>query len=145
MKQVDTIQIPPDVMLTSVYAELGIQFSLGGCEITPAEVFCQKGFLPLIMFYACARMRQYGRGELDLPVEYADHADGIFGKTVSFAPSLAQDFPLLKFVLAQISIDLLLDGTPLQYGLNANLDPVYEYFITPVDDREKKEWKPRNL
>lgn len=137
----------PEGLLATIYEELNIQFLLNGTELNVSEVFSPRGFLPLIAFYAIPRLRQCTDLEIDIEseVNYIEDENGIFGKSVSMQQDILHLHPLFKYVLVKLSVDLLLDGKPLSYGVKANLDQIYEYFTTPLGDRETKEWKPRNL
>jgi hypothetical protein len=137
----------PGAFLTAIYEELNIKFSINGTDLTVSEVFSPRGFLPLIAFYAIPRLRQYANVNIDIEseVQYTEDEDGIFGKSIFMPAEVLHKHPLFKYVLTQLSVDLLLDGVPLSYGVKANLDQIYEYFTTPLGDRETKEWKPRNL
>lgn len=135
----------PGSFLACIHAEFNVKFSMGGSYLTPAEVFSPKAFLPLLMFYALSRMWSQFGVDLADKVQMTDVEDGYFKKEVIVAHGLLEIDAKLKYVLAQLAVDLILNGRPLQSGMEVKLDELFDYFNAFPEERESMQWQPRHL
>lgn len=135
----------PGSFLTHLHAELDTRYTLGGIYMATDEVFASRGFLPLVMFYSVSRLINQFQIDISSKLQLMDDEAGLFKRSVFIEPCLLEQVPVLKYVLTQLSVDLLQNGERLAPRQEIELDNLYDYFNALPEEREQKQWKPRHL
>lgn len=110
-----------------------VSFQMDGSDMFADEVFDPAGFLPVFAHIAEARSRALF--DRSLMPTITPYPGGMFGLAVRFP----DNSDLLAVVLAlRVSEDLL---QPVPGG-TIELLPLYQYFHTPIAQREQIPWPP---
>lgn len=122
-----------DALVAFYEQDYRTSFLMDGGEIGADEVFDPAGFLPVFAHIAEARSRAlYDRSLMPAITPYPG---GVFNVAVRFPdpPDL-----LAVLLMLRVSEDLL---RPIEGGV-VELLPLYQYFHTPIEQREQMPWPP---
>ncbi|GIL13701.1 MAG: hypothetical protein BroJett038_24210 [Chloroflexota bacterium] len=129
------IQLPisvKDALAAYYQYDLRCRFFFGG-EMDAEEVFDPAGFLPIFAHIAEARARALF--DMSLMPIFTPHPGGTFSVQVAF-PENPGALPV--FMVLKAAEDVLGETR----NREIDLEPIYRYFHTPKEEREKLPWPP---